>query len=161
MLVVQLHMIWTGRTIWTEFYRKQPKRNDHCTWTNITTVVGEITHIVNRIKSLIAPCSSRLTLIFFLSGRCFSCCLLGACTACLETGFQPGFSLFDRLGSPGLQNTKLFGFPPGCSFFDREDDSRKIFIRYHTMTAFGERNSNLPHWANVLKWFAVGMVRPT
>ena len=45
---------------------------------NITKIVDEITHIANRIKSLTVPCSSRLTLIFFSSGRSFSCCLLGA-----------------------------------------------------------------------------------
>ena len=126
------------------------------------TIVGEITHAVNRIKSLIVPCSSRLTLIFFSSGRCFSCCLLGACMACSETvGFPPSCSFFDRLGWPRLQNVKLFGFPPGCSFFDREHDLRKILIRHHTTKNFWERNCNLPHWAKVLKWFAVRMARPT
>ena len=38
-------------------------------------------------------------LIFFSSGRCFSCRLLGAGTACSETvGFTTGCSYFDRLG---------------------------------------------------------------
>ena len=31
----------------------------------------------------------------------------------------------DRLGRPRLRNAKLFGFPPGCSFLDREHDLRK------------------------------------
>ena len=79
-------------------------------WTNITTIVGESTHIVNRIKSLTVPCGSRLMLIFFSSGRCFSWCLLGTGTACSpETvGFPTGCSYFDRLGWPGLRNVKLF-----------------------------------------------------
>ena len=68
-------------------------------WTNITTIVGECTHIVNRIKSLTVPCGSRLMLIFFSSGRWFSCRLLGAGKACSETvGFTTGYSYFDRLG---------------------------------------------------------------
>ena len=119
--------------------KAQPKLLMH--WTNITTIVGESTHIVNRIKSLTVPCGSRLMLIFFLSGRCFSCRLLGAGTACSETvGFPTGCSYFDRLGRtwiakrealqlpfrlqfidrlgrPGLRNAKLFGFPPGCLQF--------------------------------------------
>ena len=79
--------------------------------------VGESTHIVNRIKSLTVPCGSRLMLIFFSSGRCFSCCLLATGTVCSpETvGFPTGCSYFDRLGWPGLRNVKLFGFRPGCS----------------------------------------------
>ena len=95
--------------------KAQPEQSMH--WTNITTTVGESTHIVNRIKSLTVPCGSRLMLIFFSSGRCFSCCLLGAGTACSpETvGFPTGCSYFDRLGWPGLRNVKLFGFRPGCS----------------------------------------------
>ena len=136
-------------------------------WTNITTTfVGESTHIVNRIKSLTVPCGSRLMLIFFSSGRCFSCCLLGAGAACSpETvGFLTGCSYFDhasrliwiakreavrlpsllqfidRLGRPGLRNAKLFGFPPGCSFLDREHDLRKILIRHkiHSTKNFWE-----------------------
>ena len=55
---------------------KISKRNNQCTRTNITTIVDEITRIVNRIKSLTIPCGSRLTLILSLSGRYFSCCLL-------------------------------------------------------------------------------------
>ena len=69
---------------------------------NITAIVGEVTDIVNRSKSLTFPCSSRVTLIFFSSGRCFSWCVLGACTACSETvGFPPGYSLVDHLNSSG------------------------------------------------------------
>ena len=154
-------------------------------WTNITTIVGESTHIINRIKSLTVPCGSRLMLIFFSSGHCFSCCLLGTDTVCSpETvGFPTDADLLlvwplllllsprhrhglfagdgrlpnwlqllrpsqltwiakreavrlpsrlqfiDRLGRPGLRNAKLFGFPPGCSFLDREHDLRKILIR--------------------------------
>ena len=36
----------------------------------------------------------------------------------------------NRLGRPGLRNAKLFGFPPGCSFLDREHDLREILIRH-------------------------------
>ena len=115
-------------------------------WTNITTIVGECTHIVNRIKSLTVPCGSRLMLIFFSSGRCFSCRLLGAESPCSETvGFTTGCSYFDRLGRPGLRNAKLFGFPPGCSFLDREHDLREILIRHQihsTKNNFWEWNSN-------------------
>ena len=50
------------------------KRNTPITRTNITSIVGEITHIVINIKYLTIPCSSCLTLIFFSSGRCFLCC---------------------------------------------------------------------------------------
>ena len=57
----------------------------------MTTNVVEITHIVYKVKSLTVPCSSRLTLIFFSSGHCFSCCPLGAWTACWKTvGFSSG-----------------------------------------------------------------------
>ena len=48
-------------------------------WTNITTIVGEITHIVNCIKSLTIPCGSRLTQIFFSSGSSFSPAVYSAC----------------------------------------------------------------------------------
>ena len=50
----------------------------------------------------------------------------------------------DRLGRPGLRNAKLFGFPPGCSFLDREHDLRKILIRHkiHSTKNVWERNSN-------------------
>ena len=79
------------------------------------TIVDESTHIANRIKSLTVPCGSRLMLIFFSSGSCFSLHLLGAGMACSETvGFPTGCSYFDRLGRPRLRNVKLFGFPPGC-----------------------------------------------
>ena len=124
-------------------------------WTNITTIVGECTHIVNRIKSLTVPCGSRLMLIFFSSGRCFSCRLLGAgmhglfgdCwlhnwlqllrpsrltwIAKREAVRLPSWLQFiNRLGRPGLRNAKLFGFPPGCSFLDCEHDLREILIRH-------------------------------
>ena len=95
--------------------KAQPEQSMH--WTNITTTfVGESTHIVNRFKSLTGPCGSRLMLIFFSSGRCFSCCLLGAGTACSpETvGFLTGCSYFDHLGWSGVRNVKLFGFRPCC-----------------------------------------------
>ena len=118
---------------------KKPNQNNQCT--GRTTIVGKSTHTVNRIKSLTVPCGSRLMLIFFSSGRCFSCRLLGAGTACSETvGFPTGCSYFDRLGRtwiakreavrlpswlqfidrlgrPGLRNAKLFGFLPGCLQF--------------------------------------------
>ena len=61
--------------------------------TNITTNVVESTHIVCRVMSLSLtfPCGSSLRLIFFSSGRCFSCCPLGEWTACWETvGLSPG-----------------------------------------------------------------------
>ena len=113
-------------------------------WTNITTIVGESTRIVNSIKSLTVPCGSRLVLIFFLSGRCFSCCLLGAGTTCSPeaVGFPTGCSYFDRLGWPGLRNVKLF--PPGCSFLDREHDLRKKLIHHqiHSTKNLWEWNSN-------------------
>ena len=133
--------------------KAQPEQSMHRT--NITTtIVGESTHIVNTIKSLTVPCGSRLMLIFFSSGRCFSCRLLGAGTACSETvGFPTGCSYFDRLGRTGLRNVKLFGVPAdslstvsvdldcetrscsasllaACSFLDREHDLRKILIRH-------------------------------
>ena len=60
--------------------KAQPEQSMH--WTNITPIVGESTHIVNRIKSLTVPCGSRLMLTFFSSGRCFSCRVLGAGAAC-------------------------------------------------------------------------------
>ena len=135
-------------------------------WTNITTIVGESTHIVNRIKSLTVPCGSRLMLIFFSSGRCFFCCLLGTGTACSpETvGFQTGCSCFDRLGLPGLRNAKLFGFPPGCSFLDREHDLRKILIRQQIhskkflvakqqlITCLTDRNDSPLRWRSLRDW---------
>ena len=125
--VVKL-MIYTGRNLWAASY--QPKIPTE-TINALDEYHGESTHIVNRIKSLTVPCGSRLMLIFFSSGQCFSCCLLGTDTACSpETvGFPTGCSYFDRLGRPGLRNAKLFGFPPGCSFLDREHDLRKILIR--------------------------------
>ena len=80
------------------------KRNNQRTKTNIS-------HIVKRNKSLTVPCSTHLTLLFFSSGCSFSCCLLGACTACWKTiGFPPGCRFFNHLGWPGLQNTKLVCF---------------------------------------------------
>ena len=51
----------------------------------------------------------------------------------------------NRLGRPGLGNAKLFGFPPGCSFLDREHDLREILIRHQihsTKNNFWEWNSN-------------------
>ena len=42
---------------------------------------------------------------------------------------QSRLQFIDRLGRPGLRNAKLIGFPPGCSFLDREHDLRKILIR--------------------------------
>ena len=51
----------------------------------------------------------------------------------------------DRLGRPGLRNAKLFGFPLGCSFLDREHDLRKILIirhQIHSTKNFWEWNSN-------------------
>ena len=51
----------------------------------------------------------------------------------------------DRLGRPGLRNAKLFGFPSGCSFLDREHDLRKILIirhQIHSTKNFWEWNSN-------------------
>ena len=48
----------------------------------------------------------------------------------------------DRLGRTGLRSTKLFGFPPGCSFLDREHDLRKILIRHQIHSA----KNFLPHW---------------
>ena len=135
----------------------QPEQSMH--WTNITTIVGESTHIVNRIKSLTVPYGSRLMLIFFSSGRCFSCCLLGvgrlvrwrrsasqlaAVTStvsvdldCVREAVQlpSRLQFIDRLGRPGLRNAKLFGFPPGCSFLGREHDLRKILIRHQIHSA--------------------------
>ena len=164
---------------------KKPNRNNQCMWTNITTNVGESTHVVNRIKSLTVPCGSRLMLIFFSSGRCFSCRLLGAGTAYSETvGFPTGCIYFDRLGWPGLRNVKLFGFRPGRSVSTVSVDldcetwscsasllvavswtvntiwGRKL-IRHqiHSTKNFWEWNSNwlLAHWS---KWFAVEMAQP-
>ena len=100
--------------MWAVSHHKKAQAEQSMHWSNITTVLGEITQVVNRIKSLTVSCGSRLMLIFFSSGRCFSCCLLGAGKACSET----------------------VGFPTGCSFFDREHDLRKIFIRHHTTTNF-------------------------
>ena len=51
----------------------------------------------------------------------------------------------NRLGRPGLRNAKLFGFPPGCSFLDREHNLREILIRHQihsTNNNFWEWNSN-------------------
>ena len=135
---------------------KKPNRNNQCTGRVSRQLWVKTTHIVNRIKSFTVPCGSRLMLIFFSSGRCFSCRLLGAGTACWpETvGFPTGCSYFDRLarlawivkreavrlpswlqfvdrlGRPGLRNEKLFSFPPCCSFLDREHELRKILIRH-------------------------------
>ena len=126
-------------------------------WTNITTtIVGESTQIVNRIKSLTVPCGSRLMLIFFSSGHWFFCRLLVEGTACSPemVCFPTGCSYFDslgwpglrnvnlfgfrvpaavcrpRLGQPGLRNAKLLGFPSGSSFLDREHNLGKILIRH-------------------------------
>ena len=85
-------LLFIGHTAFVHFAALPPKQSMY--WTNITNIVGESTHIVNRIKSLTVPCGCRLMLIFFSSGRCFSCCLLGTGTACSpETaGFSPGCS---------------------------------------------------------------------
>ena len=78
-------------------------------------------HIVNRIKSLTVPCGSRLMLISSPPGRCFSCCLLGAGTACLpETvGFPTGCSYFDRLGRTWIVKREAVRLPSRLQFIDR------------------------------------------
>ena len=123
-------------------------------WTNITTTfVGESTHIVNRIKSLTVPCGSRLMLILLLvwplllllPSRRGHGLFAGRLPNWLQS-LRPSrltwiakreavrlpslLQFIDRLGRPGLRNAKLFGFPPGCSFLDREHDLRKILIRH-------------------------------
>ena len=50
--------------MWAASDHKNAQAEQSMHWTNITTIVGDIIHIVNRIKSLTVPCSSRLTLIF-------------------------------------------------------------------------------------------------
>ena len=120
--------------------KAQPEQSMHRT--NITTtIVGESTHIVNRIKSLTVPCGSRLMLIFFSSGCCFSCRLLGAGTACSETvGFPTGCSYFDRLGRTGLRNVKLFGVPAAV-------------YRPSRSTWIAKREAvRLPSWLPAVSW---------
>ena len=70
----------------------------------------------------------------------------------------------DRLGRPGLRNAKLFGFPPGCSFLDREHDLRKILIRQQIhskkflvakqqlITCLTDRNDSPLRWRSLRDW---------
>ena len=84
----------------------------------------------------------------FSSGRCFPCCLIGSEHGLFRDDRHPSTLEFLRRSlSTWIENTKLFGFPAGCSFFDRDHNLRKMIIPRHATKNFCKRNSNLLHLA--------------
>ena len=90
-------------------------------------------------------------------------CSTGFSWACCNSARVTSSISFGWIGVFNQNNACTCGRSPFCRSTVNmcEHDLRKTFIRHHTTENFWERNSNLPHRANVLKWFAVGMARPT